>query len=208
MDVDNLISGSSAFSKSSLNIWKFTVHVLLKLGLENFEHYFPSMSKLCGSLNVLWHCLSLGLEWKLTFSSPMTTAEFSKFAGIYWGNDSPLQYSYLENSMKRGIPAWWAAVHWSHKELDMTDRLTLLLHLQCILTTVGFQKNADLSQSSNLIMRSLWAGVYNVIGRNVFMAQDQSPYACVVVEVGLFKSTVWITIKFYHPPACDLGQLT
>ena len=43
MDVGNLNSGSSAFSKSSLNIWKFTVHVLLKLGLENFEHYFASM---------------------------------------------------------------------------------------------------------------------------------------------------------------------
>ena len=41
-DVGNLISGSSAFPKSSLNIWKFSVHVLLKLGLENFEHYFPS----------------------------------------------------------------------------------------------------------------------------------------------------------------------
>ena len=41
-DVDILISGSSAFSKTSLNIWKFTVHVLLKLGLENFEHYFSS----------------------------------------------------------------------------------------------------------------------------------------------------------------------
>ena len=39
-DVNNLISGSSAFSKSSLNIWKFTVHVLLKPGLKNFEHYF------------------------------------------------------------------------------------------------------------------------------------------------------------------------
>ena len=39
-DVDNLISGSSAFSKTSLNIWKFMVHVLLKPGLENFEHYF------------------------------------------------------------------------------------------------------------------------------------------------------------------------
>ena len=38
VDVGNLISGSSAFSKSSLNIWKFTVHVLLKPGLENFEH--------------------------------------------------------------------------------------------------------------------------------------------------------------------------
>ena len=40
MDVGNLISGSSAFSESSLNIWKFTVHELLNPGLENFEHYF------------------------------------------------------------------------------------------------------------------------------------------------------------------------
>ena len=42
-DVGNLISGSSAFSKISLNIWKFTVHILLKPGLENFEHYFTSV---------------------------------------------------------------------------------------------------------------------------------------------------------------------
>ena len=43
MDVGNLNSGSSAFSKSSLNIWRFLVHILLKLGLENFEHYFARM---------------------------------------------------------------------------------------------------------------------------------------------------------------------
>ena len=43
VDVGNLISGSSAFSKSSLNIWKFMVHILLKPGLENFEHYFASV---------------------------------------------------------------------------------------------------------------------------------------------------------------------
>ena len=43
VDVGNLISGSSAFSKSSLNIWKFVVHVLLKPGLKNFEHYFASV---------------------------------------------------------------------------------------------------------------------------------------------------------------------
>ena len=43
VDVGNLISGSSAFSKTSLNIWKFMVHVLLKPGLENFKHYFTSM---------------------------------------------------------------------------------------------------------------------------------------------------------------------
>ena len=42
-DVGNLISGSSTFSKSSLNMWKFTVHVLLKPGSENFEHYFAGM---------------------------------------------------------------------------------------------------------------------------------------------------------------------
>ena len=43
VDVDNLISGSSSFCKTSLNIWKFTVYVLLKPGLENFEHYFISV---------------------------------------------------------------------------------------------------------------------------------------------------------------------
>ena len=43
MDVGNFICGSSGFSMSSLNIWNFVVHVLLKLGLENFEHYFDSL---------------------------------------------------------------------------------------------------------------------------------------------------------------------
>ena len=42
-DVFNLLSGSSAFSKTSLNIWKFMVHILLKPGLDNFEHYFTSL---------------------------------------------------------------------------------------------------------------------------------------------------------------------
>ena len=43
VDFGNLVSGSSAFSKTSLNIWKFMVHVLLKPGLENFAHYFASV---------------------------------------------------------------------------------------------------------------------------------------------------------------------
>ena len=84
-DVGNLISGSSAFLKSSLNIWKFMIHILLKLGLVNFEHYFTSVWDECNCAVVwtfLWHYLSLGLEWKLTFSSPVATTEFFKFAGI------------------------------------------------------------------------------------------------------------------------------
>ena len=43
VDIGNLISGSSAFSKSTLNIWKFMVHIPLKLGLENFEHYIATV---------------------------------------------------------------------------------------------------------------------------------------------------------------------
>ena len=61
-DVGNLISGSSAFSKTSLNTWKFTVHVLLKPGLENFEHYFTMPANLENS------AVATGLE-KVSFHS-------------------------------------------------------------------------------------------------------------------------------------------
>ena len=58
MDVGNLMSGSSAFSKSSLNIWKFMVHIPLKPGLENFEHYFDSVWEQCSCV-VSEHSLAL-----------------------------------------------------------------------------------------------------------------------------------------------------
>ena len=84
-DVGNLLPGSSAFSKSSLNSWKFMVHILLQPGLENFEHYFARVWDECNCV-VVWtffgNCPSLGLEWKLPFSSPVATAKFSKFAAI------------------------------------------------------------------------------------------------------------------------------
>ena len=80
--VDNLTPGSSAFSKSSLYVWKFSVHILLKPNLKDFEHYFASMWH-CTVIGTLWHCPSLVLEWKLAFSSPLASADFSKFAGIF-----------------------------------------------------------------------------------------------------------------------------
>ena len=61
-DVVNLIFGSSAFSKSSLNIWKFTVHVLLKPGLENFEHYFASMWDECNCV-LIWTFFCHAFLW-------------------------------------------------------------------------------------------------------------------------------------------------
>ena len=85
IDVGSLISGSAAFSKSNSYFWKFSVHVLLKPSLKCFENYFASLwneHNLCGSLNILWHCLFLAMKWKLTFSSLALTAKFSKYAGI------------------------------------------------------------------------------------------------------------------------------
>ena len=61
-DVGNLISGSSAFSKSSLNIWKFMVHVLLKPGLKKFEPYFASMWDE-GNCRVLWAFFGIAFLW-------------------------------------------------------------------------------------------------------------------------------------------------
>ena len=83
-DIGNLFSGSSAFSKSSLNIWNFMVHILLKPGLENFEHYFASV---WDSATVWSFQYSLSLPF---FGNGMKTdlfqshghCEFSKFAGI------------------------------------------------------------------------------------------------------------------------------
>ena len=62
-DVDNLISGSSAIFKSSLNIWKFLVYVLLKPHLENFEHYFASVWDVCKCAGV-WTSLPLPFFWE------------------------------------------------------------------------------------------------------------------------------------------------
>ena len=63
MDVGNLISGSSAFSTSSLNVWQFLVHVLLKPSLENFEHYFASVWDECSCV-VVWAFLGIAFLWE------------------------------------------------------------------------------------------------------------------------------------------------
>ena len=68
-DVGNLISDSSAFSKTSLNIWKFTVHVLLKSGLENFEHYFTSVWDECNCVAV-WAFFGIDFLWDWNENRP------------------------------------------------------------------------------------------------------------------------------------------
>ena len=72
VDVGNLISGSSVFSKTSLNIWKFTIHILLKPGLENFEHYFTSMWDECNCA-VVWAFFGIAFlcDWNENWSFPV-----------------------------------------------------------------------------------------------------------------------------------------
>ena len=72
MDVGNLISGSPAFSKSSLNIWKFMVHILLKPGLENFEYYLASMWDGCNCV-VVWEFYDIDFlcDWHENWPFPV-----------------------------------------------------------------------------------------------------------------------------------------
>ena len=77
MDVGNLISGSPAFSKSSLNIWKFSVHVLLKPGLENFEHFFASLWD-------EWNCVVVLIFFGIAFLWDWNKTDLFQFSGHCW----------------------------------------------------------------------------------------------------------------------------
>ena len=95
-DVNNLISGPCAFSKTSLNIWKFKVHILLKPSLENVEHYFTSVWDECNCV-IVWspnRGFPSGLEGKATACS---AGDWGSIPESGWSpgeeNGTPLQYS-------------------------------------------------------------------------------------------------------------------
>ena len=86
MDVGNFISGSSAFAKSSLNIWKFMVHIPLKPDLENFQHYFPSVWDECNCA-VVWTFFGIAFVWDWNENWPVSVLWplqcFPNFL-VYW----------------------------------------------------------------------------------------------------------------------------
>ena len=82
-DVGNLISGSSAFSKSSLNIWRFTVHVLLKPSLENFKHFFASVWDECNCA-VVWAFFGIAFLWHWSENWPFQSCGHCWVFQICW----------------------------------------------------------------------------------------------------------------------------
>ena len=86
-DVGNLISGSSVFSKTSFSIWKFTFHILLKPGLENFEHYFTTMWDECNCAGV-WAFFGVAFLWDWNENWPFPVLwPLLSFPNLvtYWG---------------------------------------------------------------------------------------------------------------------------
>ena len=100
-NVGNLISGPSAFSKTSLNIWKFIVHVLLKPGLENFKHYFTSMWKEYNCV-VVWAVFGIAfLYW-----SEVKSLSRVRLFGTPWtvAHQAPLSMGFSRQEYWSGLP--------------------------------------------------------------------------------------------------------
>ena len=109
-DISNLVSCSSAFSKTSLNIWKVTVHVLLKPGLENFEHYFTSMWDECNCA-VVWAFFGIAFLWDWNENWPFPVLwPLLSFPNVlaYWVQNfhSIIFQDWMWGNYSRTYPGW------------------------------------------------------------------------------------------------------
>ena len=130
MDVGNLISGSSAFSKSRLNIWKFMAHVFVKAGLEKFEHYFARVWDECNCA-LLWSFFGIAFLWDWGFPGglegksvclqcrrPGFDPWVRKIPWRWKGQPTPV----LLPGKFHGWRSLAGYSPWDHKESDMTER--------------------------------------------------------------------------------------
>ena len=129
--------------------------------------------QLCSSLSILWHCFSLGLEWKLTFSSPVATAEFSKFAGILSAALSQhhllgFRFYYHFPPLFKNIFKWLVCQVGGMKEI--LNQAFLLKHF--LLTLAG-----TLSLLKTVIFVSILYTKYLIISRSLFLYICTMEYA-------------------------------
>ena len=100
-DVGNLISGSSFFSKTSWNIWKFMAHILLRPGLENFEHYFTSM----------WDECNCAVVWAFFGIAFLTVNRWEFHSLLHHISKTPTSHSYIVPLVKSVFTIWWELSH-------------------------------------------------------------------------------------------------
>ena len=128
-DVGNLIAGSSAFSKTSLNIWKFTVHILLKPGLENFEHYFTSVWDECNCVVVWTLLLSLLFSCKYFFLNLLRQNSHAIQC-------TPLKYNAMFFSVF--IELFWSFIHVWRNAVDFPVLVFYLAILPVVIPSKQF----------------------------------------------------------------------
>ena len=130
-NVGNLISGSSAFSKSSLNIWKFTVHVLLKPGLEKFEHYFTSVWDEC-NCGVVWTFFGIVFLWDCnenwSFPAPQLESINSSPLSLHYGSTLTFVHDFCFIDYAKAFDCVDHNKQWKIlKEMGIPDHLIFLL---------------------------------------------------------------------------------
>ena len=117
VDVGNLISVSSAFSKSSLNIWKFTFHILLKPCLENFEYEFTSVWDECNCV-VVWAFSGIAFLWDWNSNWPFPVlwpvVGRTNFSVIHWATKSNLSFQLLK-ILKKNVEKMWLLMHYEQR---------------------------------------------------------------------------------------------
>ena len=155
--VGNLISGSSTFSKSSLNIWKFMVHILLKPGLENVEHYFTRVWDEC-SYAVAWTFFGIAFLWDWNENWPFPVLwPLLSFPNLlaYWvkhfhtssfriwnsstGISSPPLALFIVMLPKAHLTAFQALGWWSHHH-DYHQAVTKLLAVETFVQSIKYTK--------------------------------------------------------------------
>ena len=119
VDVGNLISGSYVFSASSLNLWRFTVHILLKPGMENFEYYFTSVDlsafKLWAAITIIPVLLFLNWNSAPTISSLLTPP-------------TPAPYAHALHPISMRVTLQESHINWNHTVFVLLRSPDFILH--------------------------------------------------------------------------------
>jgi len=171
--------------------------------------------QLCSSLSILWHCFSLGLEWKLTFSSPVATAEFSKFAGIllaYWVQHfhsiSGVHTIYYTWSMTFDINTG----HSANTGL-FTARLLLFSPFPCSPLCRGVTLHSPLLRSGKLgspfCRVEYLQNLFSVVLHGKFVSSHVLIYSIICLyQYGLYIYFIlWVIIQYYFILLVQLFQL-